>query len=125
MFRSIFRLGPIFRSENYGTLAFTSEGGFAWTGYDILVPSIIPSASKGTGRASLRLFLSDDLATAYSGALSLSFDPAEISSPVNFLYTLEPGGLRLEYLPPSSLEGVLAQRRGPSPTVIFFSSAER
>ena len=125
LFLSIVRLGPVFRSENYGTLAFTSEGGFAWTGYDILVPSIIPSASKGTGRASLRLFLSDDLATAYSGALSLSFDPAEISSPVNFLYTLEPGGLRLEYLPPSSLEGVLAQRRGPSPTVIFFSSAER
>jgi hypothetical protein len=43
---------------------------------------------------------------------------------VDFLYLLEPTGLKLEYAPPASLDGTLVKRRSPSPIVVSFTKTE-
>jgi hypothetical protein len=120
--------GPVFRSENYGTLTFAEDGGFTWTGFDLLVPSIVPATVRGTGRLAMRLFLDTPLAANYDGAFSLIFENQETAlAPVaqaHFLYKLEAQGLRLEPGPSSSVEGVLVRRRAASPMVIYFSPSE-
>jgi hypothetical protein len=122
---AIRKRGPSFRSENYGLLTFLEDGAFTWTNFQLLVPSIVGDEALPSGRAEIKLFLDDSLAPSYTGALSLRFDGQSSTTNVDFLYVLEPNGLRLEYLPPSSLDGLLVKRRASSPTVIFFTRAER
>jgi len=124
-FAAIHGLGPIFRSENYGTLAFTAEGGFIWTSFDLLVPAVIPAAARGTGRVELGLFLDPALLGLYDGAFTLHFGGAEPPYKVNFLYKMEAAGLRVEYAPPEAVDGVAVLRRAASPVVIYFYPSER
>jgi len=133
LLETIRRLGPDFRSENYGRLSFDPanasgdafSGGFSWSGYDLLRSVAIPPEASESGVAEMRLFLDASLSAAYSGAFSLRFEGAPRDRTVDFLYVLEPNGLRLEYLPPASLEGTLVKRRAASPIVISFARAER
>ncbi len=124
LLEAIRKRGPVFRSENYGLLTFSEDGKFSWLNYDLLVPSMVGAGASSSGTAEMRLFLDDALLPSYDGAISLTFDGLPASR-VDFLYVLEPNGLRLEYLPESSLDGVLVKRRASSPTVIFFTRAER
>ncbi|MDR1215941.1 MAG: SH3 domain-containing protein [Treponema sp.] len=122
LFRRIYDNGPIFNSTNYGTLSFNPNGSFAWTGFDMLTPAIIPPSVAGTGRVAMRLFLSDSLQNQYDGAFSLLFNGA--GNPVDFLYKLESQGLRIEYAPASNIDEVTVAYRDSSPTVIYFFKGE-
>ncbi len=122
--KALFDCGPVLRSENYGLLVFTPEGGFSWNGYHLLVPAIVSPQALGAGGLELGIFLHKELQSQYTGVLSLRFEGAE-EKPVNFLYNIEPKGLRLEYLPPSSIDASVAARRASNPSVIFFSRLER
>jgi hypothetical protein len=44
---------------------------------------------------------------------------------VNFMYTLDDQGLRIEYVPPDNLERVTVTRRAAVPTVIYFFKTGR
>lgn len=145
LFKAILDTGPEFRSENYGSLRFSpapasgasapsaptnpatpTTGRFSWSGYELLSPTVVPRGSGRTGAVQFKLFLDDALSSSgWTGALSLSFDGAPAGRTVDFLYTLDPGGLRLEYLPQSSLDGTLVVRRSVSPTIVYFSRLER
>lgn len=121
----IFEEGPVYRSENYGTLAFTSEKGFSWLGYDLIVPALIPADAKGTGSLQMSLFLQSSLQDMYDGAFMLSFDRDTAAVPAAFMYKVEPGGLRIEYVPQNNIDGVRVMERAASPVIIFFFSSER
>lgn len=130
LFAAIASRGPSFRSENYGQLSFSEgaapgTGSFEWTGYDLLVPSAVPAGASGTGAAELPLFLDESLQGRYDGALSLRFDGLPPGRTVDFLYNLEPEGLRLEYAPPSCIDGIVVKQRASAPIVISFSRSER
>jgi hypothetical protein len=121
LFATLYSQGPVFTSHNYGTLAFTSEGRFSWTGYNLLVPQVIPAPALGNGSVIMGIFLGSALENRYDGALTLRFDGVNGSGRnVNFAYTLDSQGLRLEYIPPANMEGIIVTRRASSPTVIFF-----
>jgi hypothetical protein len=130
LFQVLYKAGPVFRSENYGILSFTAEGGFAWTGYDLLVPRLLPADSGGVGRTEFRLFLDKALAADYDGALSLRFDagtpgpgaaPGDKAVYLDCFYKLDGGGLRLELIPANARDGLAVTRRGDSPSVIYFA----
>ena len=125
LYQAILKRGPAFRSENYGALAFAPDGTFTWNGYEILTPSAVPANSGNGGTAEMRLFLDASLSSLYDGAFSLRFAGLQPGKTVNFLYVLEPNGLRLEFLPSSSLDGTTVKRRAASPIVISFARAER
>jgi hypothetical protein len=125
LFRTIYSQGPVFTSTNYGTLSFSPEGAFTWTGYGLLIPQVIPARVMGSGAIDMRLFIAPAVTSPYTGAFSLDFNG--IGGPgvaVDFMYTLDTQGFRIEYVPPENIDGVTVIRRAASPTVIYFHRAE-
>ncbi|MDR1025603.1 MAG: SH3 domain-containing protein [Treponema sp.] len=121
LFRGVYEQGPVFISNNYGTLALTAEGAFTWTGNRLLIPQVIPTLAQQGGSVAMDLYLGPDLQQRYQGAFSLRFDGT--STPVRFMYTLDAQGLRIEYAPDTSMDHNMVARRASSPTVIYFYRA--
>jgi len=121
LFGRIYGSGPVFSSHNYGTIIFSEDGGFFWTGNDLLVPHVVPASVTGSGTVDMRLFLSQAVSDRYAGAFTLRFYGIGTSgAEVNFMYSLDNQGFRLEYVPVTSLDGVVVNRRSSSPLVLYF-----
>jgi hypothetical protein len=121
LLRSFYAQGPVFTSNNYGTLALNPEGLFTWTGNRLLIPQVIPSGAQQNGSVGMDLHLSAALQQRYEGALSLYFNG--VSTPVRFMYLFDTQGLRMEYTPETGMDGSLVVRRASSPIVIYFYRA--
>ena len=117
-YMQIYTHGPIFSSSSYGKISFNEDGSFRWTGFKLLVPSVIDAGTKNTGSASVKYSLSKDLAASYDGVLTMKFDG--LSREVNFLYKLEDGALRLEDTTGASFSGSQLKSRGVSPVIIYL-----
>jgi hypothetical protein len=125
LFRNLYALGPSFRSANYGTLSFTENGRFTWTGNNILVPQIIPASALGSGSVDMGLFLGRDMEERYTGAFTLRFDGiAGAGAELHFMSAVDDQGIRIEYVPPENLEGVTVARRAATPTILYFFKTE-
>lgn len=85
--------GPTFRSSNYGTLTFDEDAKFLWSGFNRLVPGVIPRGIKGSGTVQMKYFIPSNLKSEWDGVVSFIFD--ESATEVNFLYKTESSGLRL------------------------------
>lgn len=109
----------IYRSSNYGSISFFHDGTFEWRDYDLLVPTLIPNRAGNTGTASINYVLSKELAVNYDGVITFSF--SNTGTRVNFLFTMEEIGLRLEDASGVTMNGQIVTRRGLSPLVLFFS----
>jgi hypothetical protein len=121
LFYNIYAQGPEFTSNNYGVLTFLENGQFTWTGYNLLIPQVIPSSVLGSGTVEMRLFISSSLTDRYNGAFTLRFEGLNGGdSQIDFLYSLDAEGFRLEYVPPSNINGVTVSRRASSPLVMYF-----
>ncbi len=117
-YMQIWSHGPIFSSSSYGKISFNEDGTFRWTGFKLLVPSVIDAGTKNTGSASVKYSLSKDLAASYDGVLTMKFDG--MSREVNFLYKLEDGALRLEDTTGASFSGSQLKSRGVSPVIVYL-----
>jgi hypothetical protein len=133
LFEVLYSQGPSYISHNYGTLSFEENGRFTWTGYNILGPQVIPAAAMEGGVVDMRLFLANSLTGRYNGAFTLRFDTADAvisgsstsrTAEVDFMYTLDNQGFRIEYVPPTSRDGIVVARRASSPMVIYFYRSE-
>ena len=107
-------------SSSYGNLSFNSDGTFKWTGFKLLVPSIISSSAKNAGTCSVKYAVSKDLAATYDGVLTFKFEGS--TDEVNFLYKLESDGLRLEDATSATYNGILVTARGSSPLILYFKN---
>ena len=126
LFRSIYDQGPVYTSNNYGTLTFQEDGHFTWTGNKLLVPQVIPASALGSGTVDMRLFVANTVGDRYAGAFTMRFDGiggAAVSA--DFMYNLDTQGFRIEYVPQTSLDGITVVRRASSPLVIYFFKAEK
>jgi hypothetical protein len=121
LLRGFYEQGPVFTSNNYGTLALNPDGTFTWTGNRLLIPQVIPAGAQPGGSIVMDLYLAASLQQRYEGALTMHFDG--ISIPVRFMYIFDSQGLRIEYSPETSLDGNLVVRRASSPIVIYFYRA--
>lgn len=119
VFDELVSAGPSFSSSNYGTIEFTENFGFAWTGYGLLNSSLIPANSGVTGSISLGYFLGTSLKEDFDGVLTFTFD--ENGRKINFFYKLESGGLRLEDAQRAQFKNSLAIDRSSNPIVMFFA----
>jgi len=119
--RSIYEHGPIYSSNNYGTLSFSEDGRFSWIGNSLLVPQVISPSALGSGALDMRLHVSDVLSNRFDGAFTMRFDGiGGIKTTTDFIYAIDPQGLRMEYVPETSLDGVTVVRRASSPVVVYF-----
>jgi len=112
--------GPVYSSSNYGKITFNEDGVFQWTGFKLLVPSIIDAGTKNNGSASVKYSLSKTLAASYDGVVSFKFEG--MADEVHFLYKLEDGGLRLEDTTGATFDGNQIKSRGTSPVIIYFKT---
>jgi len=119
-YMTIYNHGPVFTSNNYGTIKFTESHGFTWTGFDLLVPHLIPASSRGTGRVYMDVFLSTSLAERYTGAFTFRLTDVIPNRNLIFMYGLDNQGLRLEVVPDFGVEDVTVTRRETSPMVLYF-----
>ncbi|MCR5385873.1 MAG: SH3 domain-containing protein [Treponema sp.] len=108
-----------FNSQNYGQLVFNSGKTFTWSGYSLLVPSVIPSSAKGRGTVSMKYLPGANLKSKYDGVLTFKFEG--IQDEINFLYKLSNDGLNLESLDSNSIKDNIAVSRDTNPIVMFFN----
>jgi hypothetical protein len=121
LFRGIYEHGPVFISNNYGTLTFSEDGRFSWIGNYLLVPQVISPSALGSGVLDMRLHVSDVLSSRYDGAFTMRFDGiGGVRTTTDFIYAMDPQGFRIEYVPGTSLDGVTVVRRASSPVVVYF-----
>ena len=126
LFSSIYEQGPVYTSNNYGTLTFQEDGRFTWIGNMLLVPQIIPPSALGSGTLDMRLFIANNLEVQYTGAFTMHFDGiGGAGSSADFMFSLDSQGFRIEYVPQTSLDGVTVVRRASSPLIIYFFRTER
>jgi hypothetical protein len=117
-FAAIYEQGPVFTSNNYGTIIFNQDGGFSWAGFDLLVPQLIPFETRGEGRVDMELFIAQSFTDRYTGAVTFRFTGT--NTILNFMYSLDNQGLRLEVVPDYAIEDITVTRRSSSPMVLYF-----
>ena len=121
LYDAIYQQGPLFTSNNYGTIAFREDGTFSWRGFYLLVPQLIPESAVGDGTISMNLFLASELEDRYSGAFTLYFknDGGE-AAVLRCMYALDNQGFRIEIAPETTIEDNTVVRRAASPMVLYF-----
>jgi len=107
-------------SSSYGKLSLNTDGTFRWTGYKLLVPSVISASAKNAGICSVKYAVSQSLASSYDGVLTFKFEGT--TDEVNFLYKLESDGLRLEDATNATFNGILVTARSSSPLILYFKN---
>jgi hypothetical protein len=123
LYNEIYSQGPVFTSNNYGTIIFkegpppVGGGTFSWKNFDLLVPQFISENIEGNGTILLDLFLAPALADRYDGAFTLRFAN---KAALRCIYALDNQGFRIEIVPDSSIEDSTIVRRGASPMVLYF-----
>ena len=121
LFRNIYEYGPVFSSNNYGTLSFREDGRFSWTGYSLLVPQVISAYAMGNGIIDMRLYIADSFLDRYDGAFTMQFnDAGGMETQTSFMYKIDSQGFRIEYVPQTSLDGMTVVRRASTPVIIYF-----
>jgi hypothetical protein len=124
LYNEIYSQGPVYTSNNYGTITFkggpppAGGGRFSWRNFDLLVPRFIPEDIEGDGTILMDLFLDRTLEDRYDGAFTLRFTNTKTA--LFCMYSLDNEGFRIEIIPDSSIEDVTITRRGASPMVLYF-----
>jgi len=117
---NIINQGPVFSSNNYGTITFLSTGDFTWTGFEHLVPELIPADTNGRGRILMDLYMSPSYEDRFNGAFTMQYTDIRSNNTRFFLYNLDNQGLRLELVPAYGIEDITVTRRDSSPVVLYF-----
>jgi len=112
--------GPVFKSTNYGKITFNEDFSFQWSGFKLLVPTVIDATAKNYGTVSVKYAISKSLKESYDGVLTFKFDGMQ--KEVNFLYKLENNAIRLEDATGAKIDGNLLKGRSASPVVLYFTN---
>lgn len=122
MFNEILRQGPAFTSNNFGTITFREGGEFTWTGFDLLVPHIIPAFAEGRGTIQMDLFLTPVLENRFTGAFTMRFAGGHTGghAVLRSMYYIDDLGFRVEIVPEINIENITVTRSAASPMVMYF-----
>lgn len=105
-------------SSAFGEMRLTDRGAVTWTGFERLVPTVLPSSFTGSASLEFSLFLSDELRGKYDGAMLMRLGPGETTA---CLYTILDDGLRLTYIPTNLInESNVVTDEPVSPVVMFY-----
>ena len=103
-------------STAYGTVRISERGAVTWTGFERLVPGVLPSTFNGSGQFEFSIYLDDSLRGRYDGAVRL----VAANSTTDFLYSFTDDGVRFVYVPARLVDQQTVTEEPVSPVVIFF-----
>ncbi len=121
LYTELLTQGQSLASSAYGVIQFQKDRRFVWKGYERLVPGTIPREATGSGRVEFSRFLDRAIADTYDGVLSLHFDGTPEYRLIDFLYSVEPGGVKLSALSDTDIEHDVVKSPGIAPLIIYFS----
>jgi len=121
LFTAFISRGRSLASSAYGTIRLQEGMRFLWEDYGRLGEQVFLRPVRGGGTVDFPYFLGKNLVTRFDGVISFHFQEYSPQEQSSFLYSFDPGGVRLLYLPPESFEGLEAVRVPASPQVIYFT----
>lgn len=125
VFNAIRAKGSSLASSAYGGIRLEEGMRFTWSGFEKLVPSIIPAGAGNTGRVDFIYTPSAALRSSTDGVITFIFDqPGNPARPPSFLYSAAAGGLRLTSLAGGSFSDLEVVKTAISPIVIFFTQGQ-
>ena len=123
IYESLRERGPLLRSSAYGDVLLQPERRFRWSGFQRLVPGVIPRDAAGTGTIRLRLHPLPALRAQFRGVLTLELDRRGEAGPpasVSFLYATDDDGVRLVLAGEIDDELLLVRSAAATPLTIYF-----
>ncbi|MBN1411786.1 MAG: SH3 domain-containing protein [Spirochaetales bacterium] len=121
IFEDFYSKGNRLSSSAYGQIRLRSDKTVTWSGFDKLVPNVLPENFSGTGRFDFPFYLASNLKSGYDGVITLSMDnlPKNLRT-INFLYKFTNNGVRFYSLLSGSVENMEVKKEAVNAIVIFF-----
>ena len=96
LFDQFLQRGKSLFSSGYGEIILSDNRKFTWSGYQKLVPSLLPKELIGDGEIDFKFSISNELAQLYDGSLTFKFfnsskEPVELT----VLFVFDDKGVRL------------------------------
>lgn len=118
------QLSGVYESQNYGNLEISKDGFFYWTGYNAIVPFVIPQNADNGGDVSLKYFISREIKreSQYSGVASFKFSTLEDS--IDFMYEIKKDGIAMEPVLKECIEDGVVVSRSERLTLFFSKTRD-
>lgn len=119
--------GGSYFSQSYGSITFTPEGKFNWSGFDRLIPGHIPSYAGKTGTLSFEIYMTTKMDTKYDDVLTLKFNSPKGKVSASFFITIHEEAKAITLNPVPSIlinDDNLIERDNQSPMILYFKTVE-
>jgi hypothetical protein len=116
------RRGEVLYSDAYGEIRLDEGGDFIWSGFERLVPAVIPQGARNSGSIEFSVFSTRDARESWTGIVTFRFS-GDTAYSVDFFYRFTDQGTQLAHIPPENIEENLVRRRTRNPLVLFFTPA--
>jgi len=121
LFEDFYLRGPVLSSSAYGTITLKEDKTILWTGYERLIPSVIPKKISGSGWIDFPNYISSSLKDNYHGIITFFFNDYAPEKGINFLYKKTENGVRLFYVREELIQDRRVSKADLNPIVIFFT----
>jgi hypothetical protein len=121
LLKTFLRGGKNFHSSAYGEIIFTDTGteDFTWTGFNRLVPGVIPPGTSNTGKVEFSVFIAQEVRDSYDGVVTFHFTGG--AEGISFFYRFTAQGTQLIHIPPEDINENIVRRKALNPLVLFFT----
>ncbi|GAB4223306.1 MAG: hypothetical protein Kow009_15140 [Spirochaetales bacterium] len=119
---SFLEKGSILRSSGFGEITIHEDGRFEWIDFDRLIPTVLGSGVKGTGRIEFSTFQDLEIQGEYEGSITFLFDGGKPGKNLaTFLYQFTNKGVRFLHIPRANIKENTIQSLSTTPLILFFT----
>lgn len=124
LYEDFYLRGQVLTSSAYGTIVLKEDKTFTWTGFDKLIPAVIPHDITGSGRIDFPHYISSTLKENYDGVITFYFRGYSPDAGTNFLFKKTEKGARFFYVKEELIKNRQVIKTDLNPMVIFFTFSE-
>lgn len=119
---SLLEHGHTLKSSGFGEITLNEDGTFQWRDFDKLIPTVVSSEVKGSGRIEFSTFPDSSLEGKFDGSITFRFDAEKAGRNIaTFLYRFTEGGVQFVHIPQSLIQENMIRRLPTTPLILYFS----